>query len=67
MKIKEQYLDLFISCPFSGATKWVRELDSRVWMIYSKKGYEWLFEEEELPEIDESDFFKELNKKKARK
>ena len=47
MKIKEENLDLFISCPYTGKTKYVRELDPEVYPYYYKKGYEWLFEVKE--------------------
>lgn len=70
MKIKEEHLDLNISCPFTGKHLWVRELEPSVYSHYANKGYEWLFEEEvkEVKEISEEEFFvdSEPTKKKSK-
>lgn len=60
MNIKKEYLDLMISCPFTGKHKWVRELEVGLYEPYSNAGYEWLFEAGmviEGPELDEEEFF----------
>ena len=60
MKIKEEHLDLTISCPFTGKMLWVRELEVGLYEPFYKAGYEWLFENDiviELPEVDEEEFF----------
>lgn len=54
MKIKEENLDLNISCPFTGKHLWVRELDPLSYEHYYNKGYQWLFEDDA---IEEEQFF----------
>jgi hypothetical protein len=50
MKIKEENLDLQISCPLTSKIVWVRELESDVYIHYYNRGYQWLFETEEVVE-----------------
>ena len=65
MKIKEEHLDLTISCPFSGKMLWVRELEVGLYEPFYKAGYEWLFEKGiviEGPAITEDEFFEAVEK-----
>jgi hypothetical protein len=67
MNIKEEHLDLTISCPFTGKMLWVRELEAGLYEPFYKAGYEWLFENNtviEAPVITEEEFFAEDKKGK---
>lgn len=50
MNIKEENLDLHISCPYTGKILWVREIDPRMYPFLLNAGYNWLFEEKKVIE-----------------
>ena len=44
MKIKEEYLDTYISCPLTGKIIWPRELDPNLYGYYYSHGHSIIFE-----------------------
>ena len=50
MRVKEEYLDMKITCPVSGSILWVRTLNPSVYERYSNAGYQWLFEDDVVKE-----------------
>jgi len=52
MRVKEEHLDKHISCPFTGKTYWVREMDTKLYPFFYNKGYQWLFESDFVETID---------------
>lgn len=59
LKIKSEFLDEMIFCPFTKQNVLVRFIDSEMYGLYSKKGYSSLFEEDKpkkvIKEIKPSD------------
>jgi len=56
LKIKSEFLDEMIFCPFTKKNVLVRFIDSEMYQIYSNKGYSNLFEEDkpiQKPKIKE--------------
>lgn len=48
MRIKEEYLDITVSCPATGKWIYLRTLELEMYNYYNTHGYEWLFEEEPI-------------------
>lgn len=69
MKIKDEYLDIYISSPFTGKTIWARDLDPEAYKYFFNKGYEWMFYFtcEECGERFEDCECEDLRKKKTKK
>lgn len=44
MKIKEELLDLLITCPFTGKLIHTLMLDPQLYKHYFNMGYDWLFD-----------------------
>jgi hypothetical protein len=51
LKIKEEYLDELIFCPFTKKNILVRFIDVEMYNIYSNKGYSNLFEEDKPKKV----------------
>lgn len=55
LKIKKEYLDSYIVCPFTKKHELVRFIDRRLYTIYNLKGLSWLFEEQVVKIKEEKD------------
>jgi hypothetical protein len=51
LKIKSEFLDEIIFCPFTKQNVFVRFIDSEMYGLYSKKGYSNLFEEDKPKKV----------------
>jgi hypothetical protein len=52
-RIKDEWIDRFISHPMTGKPVWIRELDTRLWPLLKKNGFSHIF-------IDEGETFDEV-------
>lgn len=48
MKVKEEFLDLVVSCPFTGKHLWLRDVETGMYKYLYNAGYEYLFEVKEI-------------------